>query len=244
MMPTALNVKCSTCGAEPKLVSLSEVLGQDVPGETIVPSCMCWESREKVETAKALRRQRTSTAYERFVRLGFGPPQNLGRGIEITKDMAWCFPAKAAADRKHLLVYGDTGHGKSTTIYRVAWALCLSGLRPRGGYVPTLVHNFRGEDGHEEVNDVMDGDVLVLDDMDKLRGTEYQIETFSSLVDHYDSRGLPILVTLNLHPEGFLERLMKNGVPKDMAMSLESRIRHRSEILQASGQDFRKAEAK
>ncbi len=244
MIPSTLNVKCPTCGADPKLVLLSEVMGQDIPGETLVPSCMCWESKEKLDTAKAMRRQKTSTAFERFVRLGFGTPQMLERGLEMSKSMAWCYPAKAAADSKHLLVYGDTGHGKSTTIYRVTWALCLSGLRPRGGYVPTLVHNFRGEDGHDEVNEVMDGDFLVLDDVDKLRGTEYQIETFSSLIDHYDSRGLSILATLNLDPIHFKERLVKNGVRDDMAKSLESRLLHRAELLQATGVDFRKQEVK
>lgn len=243
MIPTVSKTKCRICGAEPKEVLLSDALGQDIPGTTLVPSCMCWQGRESEEHLKALRQHKTQTAFERFVRLGFGNPRDLKAGIIITKDLAWCYPVKAAAEHKHLLVYGNKGNGKSTTVYRVAWALCLSGLRPRGGYVPSLVNDFRGDEGHDEVTHVRDGDFLILDDIDKLRGTEYQMEVFCGIVDHYNSRGLPILSTMNIHPSTFPGRLIQNGVTKDAAESLESRIMHNAEVIQASGPDFRKQEA-
>jgi len=239
MIPTVLPTPCPKCGAAPREVDLSKLLKKENAGTAWVPSCECAEAIRKEQEAQDYLRYRTQLAALRFQKLGLGDPKKIGKGLPITTDMAWYHPNKAFAEGRHLIVSGNVGNGKTTTMLRVAWFLCMAGRRPRGGYIPTMVQKFRSEDGREHIEDVMDGDFLILDDMDKLRGTEYQMEVFSSIINHYDVNNRPILSTMNLLPNLLGKRLISNGVPADIAESLASRVRHRADFITAPGPDFR-----
>lgn len=103
-------------------------------------------------------------------------------------------------DGKGLLLYGDVGAGKTYVAACIANALVDKGI-------PAMVTNFarianklqESFDGRQAYLDSLDKfDLLVIDDLDAERKTEYMQEIVFNVVDARYRSGLPMVITTNL----------------------------------------------
>jgi len=175
---------------------------------------------------------------EKFMALGLGP---------ITPEMAvlsmppgvWSNPGHAAAEGAKLILTGPPGSGKTTLLKKITWGLALRRRRPRGGYIPAMLDHLKSGDIGSYTAWLTSGDLLVLDDLDKLRGTQYEAERLLAAINHYDVNRFPIIVTMNVELDQFGDRIRAGGVPADYAESIVSRLRGRSTSHFVSGPDHR-----
>ena len=103
-----------------------------------------------------------------------------------------------------LVLYGDTGMGKT----RAAWAL-LEKLSAAGRPFEAMRASVFGKqiyqstrpggdnDLDEWLPDLMDYDVLLLDELDKMRWTDRATSELFEVIEHRTSEGLPIIYTTN-----------------------------------------------
>lgn len=112
------------------------------------------------------------------------------------------FP-KYRADGKGLLLYGDTGVGKSYAAMCVANALLDKGI-------PVMVTNFSRiektvfgmSEGRQEYFDGLNNfPLLILDDLGEERKTEYMGEIVYNVIDSRERAKLPVIITTNLTKE-------------------------------------------
>ncbi len=153
----------------------------------------------------------------------------------------WAIPINAAAHGQKLILTGPSGAGKTTILKKILWGLCLRRRRPRGGYVLSIMNKLKGGDGiGAYIERLMTGDVLVLDDLDKLRGTEYEVERILDVINYYDVNRLPIIATLNGEIDSLQRRLVEAGALVDTAESIVSRLKNRASFKFVDGPDLRK----
>lgn len=124
----------------------------------------------------------------------------------------------AAGDLTGLVLGGPVGVGKSRIaavaaqafLYRRVAALRTTSVRPMVPFswvmVPTLIQMSRGEyesDRRREAEKVLTGtNALVLDDIDKVKPTEFALDLLLEAIESRTSRDRPLLVTTNLrYPE-------------------------------------------
>ncbi len=110
---------------------------------------------------------------------------------------------KYKADGKGLLLYGDTGRGKTFAACCVANALINKG-------VPVLVTQFTrirnelwgmGEGRQEYLDNLNQFPLLVIDDLASESKTEYMGELIYSVIDSRERAKLPVIITSNLTKE-------------------------------------------
>jgi DNA replication protein DnaC len=102
-----------------------------------------------------------------------------------------------------------------------------------------MLNKLKSGDIGEYMDWLTGGDVLILDDLDKLRGTHYEGERFLALIGHYDMLSLPILVTMNVDILEFGNRIKAGGVPEDYAEAIISRLRGKSSSIVMDAPDRR-----
>jgi DNA replication protein DnaC len=179
-----------------------------------------------------------SMATARFTALGLGPVTNEMLDLKMPP-VIWDDPEQSFVDGRKLILSGPAGSGKTTLLKKIVWGLSLRRHKPRGGYLPDMLDKFKSGNIGEYTSWLSGGDVLVLDDLDKLRGTHYEGERILAAINHYDTNKLPILVTMNVDIKQFGERIMAGGVPADYVEAIISRLRSRSINHVVSGPDHR-----
>lgn len=176
----------------------------------------------------AYKKHVATVAAEKFAALeGLGPVTPEMSLARLPDTGPWSFPARAAAEGFKLMLTGPPGGGKTTLLKKIVWGLCLRRRRPRGGYVLSIMDKLKTGDIGAYIANLQGGDTLVLDDIDKLRGTEYEVERLLDVINHYDVNRLPILMTGNGELESFNAKLRKRGIPDDMADSITSRLKNK-----------------
>lgn len=176
-----------------------------------------------------------------FRHLGMGEPKFPYSAIQLEGD--WIDPFDALARGKKLVLTGSVGNGKSTLIRWLAWNFILGAKVVRGGYVPTIMHRLKDFDSNEDYFRLLEkSDVLVLDDLDKMLGSTYELERLLSLVDIFCCQKKTILVSMNTDMPSLRKMLLssKFNVSSSWVDSLISRLGENSTILNFKGCDFRK----
>lgn len=100
-----------------------------------------------------------------------------------------------------LLLYGDTGTGKSYGAACIANALiernipaCMINLST----VLNALGGYQGEDKNSYISDLMRYPLLIIDDFGMERQTEYALEQVFNIIDARSRTGMPLIITTNL----------------------------------------------
>jgi DNA replication protein DnaC len=157
----------------------------------------------------------------------------------------WSDSVAAARDGYHLIAQGDSGNGKTTLLKRIAHDLIWAGVRVVGGYVPDLLGAIKTDikDNSEETFGWMSrGEVLLLDDIDKLSGSRFEVERLLTTIDNYSRKKQAILVSTNMTLIRLSEELQTNkwSVPKEHAKALISRLADKADVVTKKAVSFRK----
>ena len=188
---------------------------------------------------KAYKAHILGMATERFDALGLGPrtPQMVMTRLPMGP---YSNPSQAAFDGIKFIAIGSPGTGKSTGSGE-SQGLCPAQAQPAvTDMYPAMLDKFKSKDVGEYMAWLTGGDVLVLDDLDKLQGTQYEAERMLIAINHYDVNNLPILATMNIELDQFVSRVSNGGAPSDYANAIISRLRSRASIHLVDGEDHRK----
>ena len=224
----------------PTLLKHNPQLRQSLP--LIIPACDCLKLKAEREYEKHRAEEGSLRSSEKFSLLGLGPIDDL-LGMDLKVPLgAWADPAKAMRDGNNLVLIGTSGTGKTSLVKQLAWKLINEGYAVRGGYAPGLMSDFKDMSKVEEMySQLVSAEVLVLDDLDKIMGTQYEIERILSLVDRATARHSPIMVTMNVEFSKLSKDLMggRYALSEAWVGSLVSRIRNNAEIIHLQGRDHR-----
>jgi len=197
-------------------------------------------SFKTAEELKAYKEHVVRIAEARFDALGLGPKTPEMKDAKVESG-PWLDPHKAAGSGLKLIITGPVGSGKTTLLKRVVWGLALRRWKVRGGFLPTVLNSLKGAGSDEFQDWLLEGNLLVIDDLDKLRGTQYEGDKMLAILNHYDVNRLPVIVTLNTNMGLLAERMKSGGVPADYAEAIVSRLNNRSSTYLVDGPDRRKA---
>jgi DNA replication protein DnaC len=109
-----------------------------------------------------------------------------------------------------LALYGDFGTGKTHLLAAIANAGATAGRTSRFASVVSLFDALQeriqaGQDYHELLRKAIEAPLLVLDDLDKLKPSEFREETLYKLLNGRCNAGLPLAISSNNAPND-LER--------------------------------------
>lgn len=138
-----------------------------------------------------------------------------------------------------LYLWGPPGRGKTHLAVAAARRLASQGHRTlflsEAAYLEALYHSFRGGG---EPPDYREAEALVLDDLGKIKPTEFAYQTLYALFEHFYSEGKTLIVTSNYAPVQAAQRLAM-GEP-EAASALASRL-GQGQVFALGGQDRRAA---
>ena len=178
-------------------------------------------------------------ASENFKAMGLGPRTREMSLVVPPPTGPWAVPATAASEGGKLILTGASGTGKTTLLKRILWGLCLRRYKPRGGYIPNVFFNLKSGDTKPYMDWLTSGDLLVLDDLDKLRGTQFEGQCILNVLNHYDVNRLPIISTMNIDFPSFRTRMVEGGIPSDYADAIISRLQGNLTTHLMVGEDHR-----
>jgi DNA replication protein DnaC len=135
------------------------------------------------------------------------------------------------------VVAGSVGVGKTWLVAAAAWA--LTEREPlRWFYVPTLFQRLAlqfADDSREEALRALAGSqALVLDDLDKVRATEFAAGQLLGAIDTRVTGGAALLVTTNLGLDALADKF-----PDEYGYAIASRLAGYCEAFAIDGQDRR-----
>lgn len=182
-----------------------------VEGKVDIRPCLCKCRIEKKEREEA---ERARIEFEKRVkelrRAGFPESDMQGWTFEnddggnakltqIMRNYVENF-GKMHENGKGLLLYGDTGTGKTYAAACVANALIDKGYPALMTDFTRIVNTLQGKfDGRQEYLDSLNRfPLLIIDDLAAERKTEYMQEIVYSIIDARYRAGLPLIVTTNL----------------------------------------------
>ncbi len=130
-------------------------------------------------------------------------------GDVIARDRVGEWVRAGIAARESLVLFGPTGTGKT---HIAAACARITGPRTLFVRVRRLIDARRagiesGRGDREVMADLISSDWLFLDDVGAMRDTDYARDSIDELIEEREIRGLPIVVTLNISPSDFDERL-------------------------------------
>ena len=170
----------------------------------------------------------------RFDKLELGPAEFIHPSVTLPEDTNWADPLAAARNGEKVVFTGVAGSGKTDQLKLICKFLCEKGAKLKGGYVPAILNKFKRRDTDIGVyqDEILAGDVLVLDDLDKLRGSQFEVEQLLYLVDRFDTYNKPILVTLGMDLFQFRVRLDELKVNTAYIDSIISRLEKKATLLE------------
>jgi DNA replication protein DnaC len=128
-----------------------------------------------------------------------------------------------------LALYGSYGSGKTHLLAAIANSVASSGRICRFASVVSLFDALQeriqiGQDYHELVRKAIEAPLLVLDDLDKLKPSEFREETLYKLLNGRCNAGLPLAISSNNAPNDLerwvgsagRSRLMQGLIPVPM----------------------------
>jgi DNA replication protein DnaC len=137
--------------------------------------------------------------------------------------------AFAARSEGTLALYGAFGTGKTHLLAAIANAVTAAGRTCRLASVVSLFDALQeriqlGQDYHELVRQAIGAPLLVLDDLDKLKPSEFREETLYKILNGRNTAGLPLVLSANSAPDELVRwigeasrsRLMDKLIPVPM----------------------------
>jgi DNA replication protein DnaC len=128
-----------------------------------------------------------------------------------------------------LALYGSYGTGKTHLLAAIANAVTAAGCICRFASVVSLFDALQeriqaGQDYHELVRKAIEAPLLVLDDLDKLKPSEFREETLYKILNGRSTAGLPLAFSANRAPDELVRwigeasrsRLMAGLIPVPM----------------------------
>ncbi|MGZ3626538.1 MAG: DnaA ATPase domain-containing protein [Ktedonobacteraceae bacterium] len=141
-------------------------------------------------------------------------------------ELAQAFAAETVGT---LALYGSYGSGKTHLLAAIANAVASSGRICRFASVVSLFDALQeriqiGQDYHELLRKAIEAPLLVLDDLDKLKPSEFREETLYKLLNGRCNAGLPLAISSNNAPNDLerwvgsagRSRLMQGLIPVPM----------------------------
>lgn len=219
-------------------------------GRTQIMPCLCRCGAEQVARQKAEEQAQCKAARiaaQRAVAFGGGPMQNWTFARDDGKNPQLSSRARNYAaqfdtfyqEGKGLLLYGNTGTGKTFVACCIANALLDAGHTVRLTNAAEIANGLMAtfeKDAYMEP--LLDCDLLVLDNLGMERKTGYMNETLYHVIDGRYRSGKPMLVTTNLTAQQLRS-------PEGMDQQrLYSRIKERCIALEVTGEDRRIQQAR
>lgn len=246
-MRTAETLRCASCGG-PAAPDLVKVAPEFEKWLGLVPvrcaECREREEREEREEAQAVAVRQAHAEYERRLRVSGVPPHLLGycfRHIDRPEDLDGALElARRWADgaMAGIGLFGSVGVGKT----RVAIAAVNEACVRTQAYwysAPVLLARLNGTFGTREREHAERAQLstrpLVLDDIDKVRGTEFAASALFAAIDARADGGGQLFITTNLNG-GELARKW----PQPLGETLASRLKLLT-WLRVAGEDKRTA---
>jgi DNA replication protein DnaC len=152
-------------------------------------------------------------------------------GFNSERQPIACATAKAFAERPQgtLVLYGSYGTGKTHLLAAIANAVAARGKRCRFASTTLLFGAIQerigqGEDYLELFRRATSAPLLLLDDLDKLKPSEFREETLYTILNGRSVSGLPLAITSNNPPDKLTpwiggagcSRLMQGLIPVSM----------------------------
>jgi DNA replication protein DnaC len=134
-------------------------------------------------------------------------------------DLAQAF---AAHPEGTLAFYGSFGTGKTHLLAAITNAVTAAGHRCRFASVVSLFDALQeriqlGQDYHELLRQAIGAPLLVLDDLDKLKPSEFREETLYKLLNGRSTAGLPLALSANNTPDELMRWIGEAGRSRLMA---------------------------
>lgn len=208
--------------------------------KTFVPTCECLQQMADEAARKAQRAQLEELAVAKVLALRLGV---LGEYDRLPpKIVGWESPIEELLAGHNLVVLGPVGTSKTTLLKQVAYAAATGGLKVRGGFVLEILSTLKDMD---RVKSYMawleDGHVLFLDDLDKMLGTQYEVERLMLLIDRYWAFRRSIVVSMNMTPTELGRKLSSargQNLQKE-SEALLSRLMGSATVVELDGEDLR-----
>lgn len=136
-------------------------------------------------------------------------------------------------------VFGGNGTGKTHLACAVAQRLCAWGWRPLVTSATAMMREVRaGFDGAgRPVGAFSAARALVVDDVDKLRMTEWELETLYGVMDARAAAGLPTVTTANRDPSSL--RAQMAATSRAYADAIYDRLRDGCRRVEMTGRSRR-----
>ncbi len=217
-------------------------------GPVLIPSCDCLQKKNDKDFLKHIGDLKEEKALNTFKRLGLGGidtiPEPYMKPPLDTEFIEWFEEEYQRGPAGNIILWGVPGTGKSAKLKAMAWQyIRYQHLSVRGGYISEIMQAFKDMDQVQELYHwYSNGKVLLLDDLDKALGTQYELEKILSLVEKYTSQKLPVWVTMSTPPEDFVKVQAKRaryGVDEMWFESLISRLKYNALVVEMNDKDFR-----
>lgn len=204
-----LPMKCRKCGQEVQLASKEKPVAYAVALFRASMLCAkCWdaieEAEEKADAAHALRqRVEESRLPDALHELYWNEMlTDSGRGWVIDQVKHWADYAQP--EPRGLCLWGGVGAGKTRLAATAAWKRMEAGWHVRWVSMPILIAQlgaaFANKERQDAISALTGEGALIIDDLDKVKPSEWAINQVFAAIDTRIQAGAPILITTNKRP--------------------------------------------
>ena len=207
-----------------------------------IPDCQCARQRTEAELAKERVAQRQEHAEELVAKLRLGILDDSARQKPDIE--GWEDPRAAILEGKNLCIAGAVGNLKTTALKQIAYHAVLGGLKVRGGLVVDVMAQLKDfdHDAKDYSRWLEGGHVLLLDDLDKMLATQFEVERLFYHIDRYRAYNRSIVFTMNSTQVELQRKLASvRGLNQEKeAEAIISRLMGRTQVVTLNGADWRK----